>query len=67
VRETEEIVIEKPISTGFYGYPGYYGSQNNFGYSPLVKETEEILIEKPVSTGFYGYPGYYGYPNNFRY
>jgi len=21
VKETEEIVIEKPISTGFYGYP----------------------------------------------
>jgi hypothetical protein len=24
VKETEEIVIEKPISTGFYGYPKLY-------------------------------------------
>jgi hypothetical protein len=52
-------LIEKPISTGFYGY------QNNFGYSPLVKETEDIVIEEQISTGLYGYPGYYGYQNNF--
>jgi hypothetical protein len=59
VEKTEEIVIEKPISTGFFGY------QNNFGFSPLVKETEEIVIENPISTGFYGYPGYYGHQSNF--
>jgi hypothetical protein len=49
-------VIEKPFSTGFYGYPGYNGYQNNFGFSPLIKETEEIVIEKPVA---YGYPKLY--------
>ena len=65
--------FEGPYSTeytdilGLYGNPGYYGYQNNFGYSPLLKETEEIVIEKPISTGFYGNPGYYGYLNNFGY
>jgi hypothetical protein len=65
--KTEEIVIEKPISTGYYGYPGRFGYPNHFGYSPIVEKTEEIVIEKPISTGYYGYPGHFGYPNHFGY
>jgi hypothetical protein len=55
VEKIEEIVIDKPISTGYYGQP------NHFGLPTVVEEVKEIFVDTPISTGHFGYPAQHGY------
>jgi hypothetical protein len=56
VEKVEEIVVEKPISAPYYGYP------KHFGLPPVVEKIEEIVIEKPISAPYYGQPSHFGLP-----